>query len=95
MGPYHGAMAKNENKKPKTVFTVYNIESGEEYTFTNFNGWAKSVGESVNTRSRFNDMCNSTTVQYRGKYILKDKKFIKPHICSRTKIYDQYLDILI
>lgn len=75
MGLYYGTMAKNENKKPKTVFTVYNIESGEEYTFTNFDEWARSVGESANTRSRFNDMCKSTTVQYRGKYILKDEKF--------------------
>lgn len=68
-------MVKNENKKPKTIFTVYNIESGEEYTFTNFDEWARSVGENTNTRSRFNDMCKSTTVQYRGKYILKDEKF--------------------
>lgn len=58
-----------------TVFTVYDIETGKEYIFTNFNQWAKSVGENVNTRTRFNEMCKSTTQQYRGKYILKDEKF--------------------
>lgn len=66
-------MAKT--KRQTTIFTVYDIETGKEHTFTNFNEWARSVGENVNTRTRFNEMCKSTTQQYRGKYILKDEKF--------------------